>query len=68
MKLARLFQPRNPQFWIFVALNLFSTAISWLLRSRELALPVTLLLAGFAIANMLIGLRIALRLMREPGG
>ena len=65
MKFSRLFQPRNPLFWVFVILNLLSSAISFLLRSQTLSLPVMLLLAGFALANFVIGLRIALRLMRS---
>lgn len=63
MKISRLFQPRNPQFWLLVALNLLSTAISYLLRTRDLPTLPVLLLAGFAIANFMLGLRIALRLM-----
>ena len=65
MKFSRLFQPRNPLFWVFVILNLLSSAISFILRSQSLSLPVMLLLTGFALANFVIGLRIALRLMRS---
>ncbi len=63
LKLSRLFQPRHPLFWLFVAVNLLSTLITWLLRSVDLALPVMLLLAAFALANAGIGLWAALRLM-----
>ncbi|MBM4189278.1 MAG: hypothetical protein FJ210_01010 [Betaproteobacteria bacterium] len=65
MKLSKLYQPRNPQFWIFVILNLLSTAISYILRSHELAPAITLALVFFALANMIIGIRIALHLMRS---
>ena len=65
MKLSRLFQFRNPLFWLFVILSLLSSAISFILRSQTLSLPVMLLLAGFALANFVVGLRIALRLMRS---
>ena len=65
MKLSRLFQFRNPLFWMFVILNLLSSAISFFLRSQTLTLPVMLLLTGFALANFVIGLRIAVRLMRS---
>ncbi len=68
MKLSRLFQPRNPQFWLLVVLNALSTAISFVLRAYALPLPVALLLAGFAIANVVLGLRIAWRLMADPPG
>ena len=66
MKLSRLYQPRNPQFWLLVVLNLLSTGISYILRSQDLPMLITLLLAAFALANFVIGIRIALQLMREP--
>lgn len=65
MKLSRLYQPRSPQFWLLLALNGLSSAISFLLRAYDLSTPVTLVLAGFAIANFLLGIRIALRLMAD---
>lgn len=66
MRISRLFQFRNPMFWTFVLLNGLSTVISWLLRTEEFSLPTVLLLAAFALGNMIYGIRIALRLMREP--
>lgn len=65
MKFSRLYQPRNPQFWILVILNVLSSAISWILRTHDLPPLIMLVLGGFAIANVLIGIRIALRLMSE---
>lgn len=66
MRIGRLFQFRNPLFWIFVLLNGLSTVISYLLRTQEFSLPIALVLAGFALGNMIYGLRIAVRLMSEP--
>lgn len=66
MRFSRLFQFRNPLFWFFVLLNGLSTLISWLLRTQDFPLPIVLLLAAFALGNMIYGIRIALRLMREP--
>ena len=51
-----------------MALNLLSAAISWLLQNREFPLAIMLALATFALANFWLGLRIALRLMKEPPG
>lgn len=65
MRVGRLFQFRNPLFWIFVLLNGLTTVISFLLRTQEFSLPISLVLAGFALGNMIYGLRIAVRLMRE---
>lgn len=66
VKFSRLFQPKNPQFWLLVALNALSAAISWLLQTRSLSLAPTLVLAIFALVNFLLGLKIAVYLMREP--
>lgn len=66
VRIARLFQPRNPLFWIFVLLNGLSTVISYLLKTLEFPVPIVLLLAGFALGNMIYGIRIAVRLMRTP--
>ncbi len=66
VKLARLYQPKNPQFWLLVLLNVLSSAISWLLHKQTLPVAVTLLLSAFALANFVLGLRIAVQLMKEP--
>lgn len=66
MKLSRILQPCHPMFWMCVALNAWSSAISFILRTQELPALVTLLLAGFVITNVVLGLPIALRLMPDP--
>lgn len=63
MKLSRLYQPGNPRFWLLVVLNLLSSGISYLLRRQDLPMSITLVLAAFALANFVIGIRIALQLM-----
>jgi hypothetical protein len=69
MKLGRLWQPRNPAFWLMVVLNLLSTVLAWIVRSYELTPLAALMVAGFAVANALIGLRLMWLLMRdEPAG
>ena len=55
MKLTRLFQPRNPRFWMWVALNLLSAALAWMLQTRTLSVGVMLLLALFALGNAVLG-------------
>lgn len=65
VSISRLYQPRNPQFWLLVVLNLLSTGISYILRSRGLPMSITLVLAAFALANFVLGIRIALQLMGE---
>jgi hypothetical protein len=33
MKFNRLYQPRNPHFWIMLSLNLLSLVLGWITRS-----------------------------------
>lgn len=64
--LARLYQPRNPQFWLLLILNALSSVIAYLLQRYEFTSGVTLLLAAFAIGNAVLGLRLAWQLTRTP--
>ena len=64
MKISKIYQPRNPQFWLLILLNVLSTAISYILRTHDLAPAVTFALAFFALANLILGIRIALQLMK----
>jgi hypothetical protein len=66
MKLSRLWQPRNPAFWLMVALNLLSTVLAWIARSYLNWRPLAaLMVAAFAIGNALLGLRLMYLLMRD---
>ncbi|UUZ73377.1 hypothetical protein LP415_09030 [Polaromonas sp. P1(28)-8] len=65
MKLSRLFQPRNPLFWIMLVLNGLSTALAWIAHNRPLNAWGALLVSGFAIGNAAIGIWLAWRLMRN---
>ena len=65
MKLARLWQPRNPAFWLMIILNLLSTLLAWIARSYPLAQAAALIVTVFAVGNALIGLRLMWVLMRE---
>ena len=52
-----------------LVLNLLSTALAWITRSYDLVPLAALMVAGLAVANAVIGIRLALALMREepPG-
>ncbi len=65
MKLGRLWQPRNPAFWLMIALNLLSTLLAWVARSYALAPAAALIVAAFAVANALLGLRLMWLLVRD---
>lgn len=65
MKLSRLYQPKNPKFWIVIALNALSTAISFILQTQTLSTAVTLILAFFALANCVLGMMIGWMMVRD---
>ena len=69
MKFARLFQPRNPLFWMMLMLNALSAALAWIVQNRSLNLWAMLMVGGFALANALIGTWLLWRLLRDdPAG
>lgn len=57
--------PPNPRFWLLIGFNVLSSAISFILRTYRLPASMTLVLAGYAIANFVIGIRIALHLTAD---
>ena len=65
-KLARLFQPRNPKFWMMMGLNALSTVLAWVARSFELAWPAAALVMIFAVGNGLLGMWLMFDLMKTP--
>lgn len=65
MKLSRLFQPRNPLFWIMLALNGLSPVLAWIAHNRPLNTWGVLVVSGFAIGNAVIGAWLAWRLLRD---
>lgn len=66
MKLTRLFQPRNPIFWLMLLLNALSPLLAWVVRNRPLNGWGMAVVTIFAIGNAVIGVWLAWRLMREP--
>lgn len=65
MKLSRLFQPRNPIFWIMLSLNALSMALGWLLENRPLNGLGVAMVAGFALINAVLGTWLAWRLVKD---
>ena len=65
MRLSRLFQPRNPLFWMAVALNVLSAMLAWIVQNRELHAWAALLVGGFALANAVVGSWLVWRLLRD---
>ncbi len=64
-KINRLFQPRNPLFWIMVVLNGLSAVLGWLTHTYALGSVVSLIVVGFAVGNALLGTYLAWRLVNS---
>lgn len=65
MKLTRLYQPRNPMFWIMVVLNLLSLVLGWITRNYQLTAVGSVVVTVFAVGNGLLGAYLAWRLLRS---
>ncbi|MGA8515559.1 MAG: hypothetical protein WB821_12420 [Burkholderiaceae bacterium] len=65
MNLKRLYQPRNPLFWMVLALNGLSTMLVWIMHHRSLSTFGILLVAGFALCNAVLGAWLTWRLVRD---
>ncbi|QDL55042.1 hypothetical protein [Rhodoferax aquaticus] len=62
MKISRIFQPRNPMFWLMMLLNLMSSLLAWVTHTQALAAWVSVVIVCFAIGNALFGAWLAWRL------
>ena len=65
MKITRLYQPRNPLFWMMVVLNLMSAVLGWLTHTQPLGVLASVLVAGFALGNAVLGAWLAWRLVNS---
>ena len=68
MKLLRIYQPRNPLFWIMLALNALSYALAWIVQNRSLNTMGMLLIGGFALVNAVLGMWLLWRLAQAAPG
>lgn len=66
MKITRLFQPRNPKFWLLIVLNALSTSLTWIARDWGLSWPAATLVAVFAVGNAVFGVLLVVDLMKTP--
>lgn len=66
-RLLRLYQPRNPLFWLMLVLNGLSPLLAWVVHNRPLNAWATVLVTCFALGNAVIGTFLLWRLLRnEP--
>lgn len=66
MKLSRLLRPGDPRFWLLLAFNAVSAAVSWVLQTQPLPGWLQGVFVVFALANFLLGLALARALLRSP--
>lgn len=66
MKLLRIYQPRNPLFWLVMALNVLSYALAWIAQNRALNTLGMLLVGGFALSNAVLSMWLMWRLTKTP--
>jgi 4-hydroxybenzoate polyprenyltransferase len=64
--LRRLIQPRNPAFWIMLALNGLSAVLLWIAQNYHLSLVSSLVVVVFAVGNAVLGLRMLRQLLTTP--
>jgi 4-hydroxybenzoate polyprenyltransferase len=64
--LRRLIQPRNPAFWIMLALNGLSAVLLWIAQNYHLSLFASLVVVVFAVGNAVLGLRMLRQLLITP--
>ncbi|MEO0029943.1 MAG: hypothetical protein RJB45_1984 [Pseudomonadota bacterium] len=65
MKLSRIFQPKNPQFWLLVTLNLLSLALSHIAQNFNLNTLGTTLLIIVSVINVALSSFLAWRLVNS---
>ena len=65
MKISRLFQPRNPLFWMLVVLNLLSMVLSYLAQNYTLSTLGTTIVFVFAVLNAIVSAGLAWRLVKS---
>jgi hypothetical protein len=65
VKISRLYQPRNPLFWIMLVLNLLSALLGWITHNHALTVVGSLLVTGFAVGNAVLGTWLAWRLLNS---
>ena len=65
MKISRLYQPRNPIFWILVVLNLLSMFLSYIAQNYTLSTLASVIVIVFAVLNTVLSMGLAWRLVKS---
>jgi drug/metabolite transporter (DMT)-like permease len=65
MKISRIFQPRNPIFWMLVILNLLSMFLSYVAQNYTLSTLASVIVIVFAVLNTVLSMGLAWRLVKS---
>jgi drug/metabolite transporter (DMT)-like permease len=65
MKISRIFQPRNPLFWMLVVLNLLSMFLSYVAQNYTLSTLASVIVIVFAVLNTVLSMGLAWRLVKS---
>ena len=65
MKISRLYQPRNPNFWMLVVINLLSMFLSYVAQNYTLSTLVSVIVIVFAVLNTILSMGLAWRLVKS---
>jgi hypothetical protein len=64
MKISRLYQPRNPIFWLLVVINLLSMFLSYVAQNYTLSTLASVIVFVFAVLNTILSMGLAWRLVK----
>jgi hypothetical protein len=65
MKISRLYQPRNPIFWMLVVINLLSMFLSYVAQNYTLNTLASVIVIVFAVLNTVLSMGLAWRLVKS---
>ena len=65
MKISRLYQPRNPNFWMLVVINLLSMFLSYVAQNYTLNTLASVIVIVFALLNTVLSMGLAWRLVKS---
>ncbi len=65
MKISRLYQPRNPIFWMLVVINLLSMFLSYVAQNYTLSTLASVIVIVFAVLNTILSMGLAWRLVKS---
>jgi CHASE2 domain-containing sensor protein len=66
VKLSRIYQPKNPVFWLMVATNALSPLLMWVMHNRPLNGWAQAVVLVFVLLNAVLSTWLTWQLVRDP--